>query len=163
MCWILAYRWRRIPAVLRFAVQANRSLVLAAALVGAAISFTGCQGDSDRVPVFKTRGKISFQNQPAGGAFVVLHPRLPQAVGDARPTAIVQPDGSFEATTFDSADGAPSGEYVVTVEWRKLVQIDGEWKPGPNLLPPKYESPGTSDIVVQVAEGENQLPEIVLR
>jgi hypothetical protein len=127
------------------------------------LATAGCGNDVERTPVFKTTGKVTFQNQPAAGAFLVLHPKTPASPNDPRPNALIKPDGSFEATTFENADGAPAGEYVVTVEWRRLIQQDGDWKPGPNVLPNKYENPATSDIVVRVAEGENQLPEIVLR
>ena len=71
-------------------------------------------------------------------------------------------DGTFEPTTFDTADGAPAGEYVVTIEWRKLVNDRGEWTPGPNLLPAKYGDPSKSDVVVKIAAGQNDLPPIAL-
>src|SRR5262245_47289206 len=136
------------------------SLVALSCLVPA-----GCGGRqrADRVPVFKTAGKISFRNQPVDGAFLVLHPKAAPMADVPRPTAHVKADGSFEATTFDTADGAPAGEYVVTIEWHKLVKVGGEWTPGPNLLPPKYGNPATSDLVVKIAEGKNELPAIVLR
>ena len=137
---------------------------LTAITVVAGISLAGCgQSGPQRVPVFKTAGKISFLNQPVNGAFVVLHPKAAATADVPRPTAHVRPDGSFEATTFLAADGAPAGEYVVTVEWHKLVNVGGEWTQGPNLLPAKYGNPATSDVIVKVAEGKNELPAIVLR
>lgn len=130
----------------------------------ASLTLAGCSGQrADRVPVFKTAGKITFRNQPVDGAFLVLHPKAAATPNVPRPRAHVKSDGSFETTTFDTADGAPAGQYVVTVEWHKLVKVGGEWTPGPNLLPPKYSDPATSDVVVKVAEGSNDLPEIVLR
>ena len=133
-------------------------------LLAAGLCLTGCGNDPERTPVFKTTGKVTFQNQPLTGAFLVLHPKqAPANPADPRPSAQLKADGTFEATTFDGADGAPAGEYVVTVEYRKLIQYDGGWQPGPNVLPAKYENPATSDIFVRVAEGENQLPEIVLK
>ena len=135
-----------------------------AGLVGVAL-LAGCgSSEPGRVPVFKAAGKITFNNQPLEGAFLVLHPKVATTTPDVpKPTALVKPDGSFEPTTFNSADGAPAGEYVVTVEWRKLVNVGGDWTPGPNLLPPKYSNPATSDLVIQVAEGSNELPPITLR
>ncbi len=137
---------------------------LAAMALLAAAALTGCGGGPDRIPVFKASGKITFNNQPVDGAFLVLHPKGAAPSGDVpKPTALVKPDGTFEPTTFDSADGAPAGDYVVTIEWRKLVNTGGEWAPGPNLLPVKYSNPETSDLVIHVAEGSNELPPITLR
>jgi hypothetical protein len=113
--------------------------------------------------VFKTAGTITFHGQPPAGALVVLHPQGAAGPDAPRPIAHVQADGSFAATTFDTADGAPAGEYVVTVEWQKLVNVRGEWQPGPNLLPARYASPATSDVIVRVVEGSNELAPIVLR
>lgn len=132
--------------------------------VCAVLLLAGCGSqEPGRIPVIKTTGRLTFKDQPVEGAFLVLHPKAETTTDLPRPTALVKPDGSFQPTTFDSGDGAPAGEYVVTVEWRKLVQAGGEWKPGPNLLPQKYSSPQTSDIVVRVAEGLTELPPIALR
>jgi hypothetical protein len=128
-----------------------------------ALAIAGCGGGSKRPAVFKTSGKITYRNQPAGGAFVVLHPKHSACPDAPRPTAHVRPDGTFEATTFDTADGAPAGEYVVTVQWRKLVKQNGEWTPGADLIPARYASPQTSDLTIRIAAGDNNLPPITLR
>ena len=142
--------------------QHGSSLVALVAIAG--LTLAGC-GDSgpQRIPVFKTAGKITFNNQPVEGAFLVLHPKAAPLPDVPKPTAHVKPDGTFEPTTFDTADGAPAGEYVLTVQWQKLINDRGEWVPGPNLLPPKYSNPATSDVIVNVAEGKNELPAIALR
>ena len=143
------------------AVRANTALVATLLIATAALAGCGQQGPP-RVPVFKTTGKVLFQNQPPAGALVVLHPR--GATPDApRPTAQVKPDGTFEATTFDSGDGAPQGEYVVTVQWFPVRKVAGDFVPGPNVLPKKYSTPESSNLIVRVAEGENSLPPITLQ
>ncbi|HZN33350.1 MAG TPA: hypothetical protein VFB80_06000 [Pirellulaceae bacterium] len=125
-------------------------------------ALAGCGNEAQRTPVFKTVGSITFRNQPAVGAFVVLHPKGATA-GTPRPTAHVKADGTFEATTFETADGAPLGEYIVTVQRRKLVKQNGDWTPGPNLIPDRYADPATSHLTIRIAEGENNLEPIVLR
>ena len=80
------------------------------------------------------------------------------------PTAFdVAPDGSFAVSTYDGGDGAPEGEYVLTVQWYKPVRQGNDLVGGPNVLPAKYASPRTSDVRITVAAGENHLKPILLR
>src|SRR5262245_35004980 len=138
----------------------------AALLVAFAIllAFTGC-GDShvDRVPVFPVRGAIRFQEQTPTGAFIVLHRKDGSTSNAPKPRAVVASDGTFAIGSYDGQDGAPEGEYVLTVQWNKLVKNGNDTVSGPNVLPAKYASPKTSDIKVTVASNENQLKPIQLR
>jgi hypothetical protein len=136
------------------------------ALLSVSIGFAGCGSSQDpnRLPVFPAKGQIAFKGKPANGAFVVLHPK--NAVGDnaVRPRAQVQEDGTFLLSTYDANDGAPVGEYKVTVELHNFVKSkNGDISRGPNVLPKQYGLPKTSPITVQIAGGENQLPPIVLK
>jgi hypothetical protein len=115
------------------------------------------------VPTHPAKGVITYQGQPVAGAFVALHPKEAAKPEAPTPTAIVQSDGSFAVTTYDAGDGLPEGEYVVTVQWRKAVKQGGDYLPGPNLLPAKYGRPDTSDVVVRVSAGQNELPPILLK
>ena len=127
-------------------------LFILASLAGCCLA--GCGATAPAVEVHKTSGTITFENHPIPGAFLVLHPKgeLPPDV--PKPRAEVQPDGSFVATTFEPDDGAPAGEYVVTVELQKVYQVGGEHIRSSNLLPLRYSSAQTSDLVVQVNEGQ---------
>jgi hypothetical protein len=129
-------------------------LVVAAAL--------GCGESETRVPVHRVKGMITFQGQPISGAFLSLHPK--SAAPDVpAPRASVNPDGSFELSTFEGSDGAPEGKYFVTVKWYKPVKVKGEVVSGPNALPAKFSNPKTSGIEVTVASGQNELPTIQLK
>src|SRR5690606_34763219 len=57
-----------------------------------------------------------------------------------------------------TADGAPAGEYVVTVEWYKPIKQAGDVVACPNVIPRKYASPKTSPVVSKVAEGTTEFP-----
>jgi hypothetical protein len=107
-------------------------------------------------------GAIQFRGQPANGAFVSLHPKN-AAEGVPNPRAMVAQDGSFTVSTYDGNDGAPEGDYIVTVQWYKPVKQGNDLVGGPNVLPAKYASPRTSDVVVHIAAGENRLKPIQLR
>jgi hypothetical protein len=154
----------------RVAVQpprsASQNLAVLASTVAliAGLLLAGCgRSGPPRVTTYPTKGSVTYQGQPVSGAFLALHSK-----NDPRPdvptsTAIVQPDGTFAVTTYDAADGVPPGDYVVTIQWRKAVKSGGDYVLGPSLLPAKYSRPETSDVVVHVAAGKNELPPITLK
>ena len=127
-------------------------------------TMTGCGAkNADRLPVFPVEGLVTLNGQPLPNAFVVLHPK---GTSDSRALAArgqTDQHGQFKVTTYDAGDGAPAGEYAVTVEYHQLIGSGGSLEPGPNVLPPKYASPDATDLSVRVAEGPNTLPPIELR
>jgi hypothetical protein len=130
------------------------------------LALGGCQKAPplDRVPVVPVEGELSFDGQPIPGALIVFHPTDAALVDKVPPPrATVREDGTFKLTTYTADDGAPVGEYKVTVEWRKLVDKDGDVKAGPNVLPERYTRPNTSDLAAKVIEGSNRLPQFVVR
>jgi hypothetical protein len=123
----------------------------------------GCgRAEKSRVAVHPVEGAIQFRGQATEGAFVSLHPK---SANDSAPTprATVAKDGSFTVSTYDGNDGAPEGEYVVTVQWYRPVRVGNDLVGGPNVLPQKYASQQTSDLIVRVAAGENHLNVIKLK
>ena len=123
----------------------------------------GCgEAKVERTPVFPVTGQVTVKGQAAHGAIVALHPKAPLEGGAPNPRANVDKDGTFSVTTFDKGDGAPAGEYVVTVLWYKPIGKGNDVAPGPNVVPRKYATAATSDIVVKVAAGQNSIPPIKL-
>jgi hypothetical protein len=137
-----------------------------AGLVAAAIctlTLAACsEAKSDRATVFPAKGSITFKGEPTHGAMVGLHPKSPLPAGVPSPRANVGKDGTFAVSTYDSGDGAPEGEYVLTVVWYKLIKNGADVKTGPNVIPIKYSNPNTSDLVVKIAAGENSIPALTL-
>ncbi len=128
----------------------------------AIIAMAGCSpGTSDRTPVFPAHGSITFRGQPISGALVALYPKAPIA-GTPNPRANVDKDGAFNVSTYVTADGAPAGDYTLTVLWYKPVKKGTDVVSGPNVIPAKYANPNTSDLVVSIKQGENYLPAIAL-
>jgi hypothetical protein len=122
----------------------------------------GCSDAShERAATFPVEGIVLFKGQPIPGAFVVLHPRsaLPNV---PTPRASVSSDGALKVSTYYGGDGAPVGEYVLTVEWYRPVKHGQEQIAGPNVIPRKYASARTSDLVVSAAAKPNKLPPINL-
>jgi hypothetical protein len=133
------------------------------------VTANGCSKSKDpkRLPVFPVNGHLSIKGQAPTGAFVVLHPKNGTAIAPngevVRPRAVVNPDGSFAFGSYDSSDGAPSGEYSVTVEWRRIVKSpEGSPVLGPNVVPPKFARPESSPLSIRVAEKSNELDPITL-
>jgi hypothetical protein len=129
---------------------------VALAVCGAALLFASC-GNGNRLPVQKVRGQVFVEGKPAARALVVFHPLGDGPVKELRPVGHVAPDGTFTLTTYSEGDGAPAGDYAVTVDWRQPTPpVDGA-DPGPSLIPARYNSPTASNLKVTVAQGPNDL------
>ena len=108
-------------------------------------------------------GKVLYQNQPLAEAMVVFHPLVPPAEKIPQPIGNTNAEGRFVMTTLKSGDGAPIGEYAITIELREPRQIGEEVvRDGPNLLPPKYASPKDTPLRHTVVPGKNEVPGIKL-
>lgn len=127
----------------------------------AALPLCSCGGRPyDPVPLYPAEGRLLVNGEPAAGAEVRLHPVAPPAQGDPLvPVARVGEDGSFELTTYEEGDGAPTGEYAVTVVWPDTRAYTGT---GPPPIPPdrlggRHADPGASTIRVRIEEGPTVL------
>ncbi len=135
----------------------RRTFAFCAAL---SISLAGCGSSAtgDRLPVFPATGRLVFDGRPVTGAYIVLHPKTAgEGRSIPRPHAVAAADGSFTLTSYESNDGAPAGDYAVTVELRKLAQHGGDIAAGPNTLPSRYEKPDTTPVFVHIADESNEL------
>jgi hypothetical protein len=48
---------------------------------------------------------------------VIFTPQYPTKAGEPHPYARVGEDGTFVVSTYGKGDGAPMGEYVITIHW----------------------------------------------
>src|SRR5207249_8533874 len=103
-----------------------------------ALSVVGC-GSDGRKPVYPAKGQVLVTGKPAQYAQVALHPLNPADKDAPHPTANVGPDGTFVLTTYQAQDGAPAGEYAVTVQWwltsAKKGARESDDTPAVNRLP----------------------------
>jgi hypothetical protein len=118
---------------------------LAALTLAAAV---GC--GEGRIATYPTRGQVLVGGKPAAGAFVVFHPASNASPKAGRPSATAADDGTFELTTFEAKDGAPAGEYAVTVQWSKPKTTPLSL-PGPDQLKGRYGDPAKSGLKASVA------------
>jgi hypothetical protein len=111
--------------------------------------------DYYRRPTHPVRGRILFESTPLANAYVVLN-STSKETRPPRADAFTAADGTFSLSTYTANDGAPAGDYKVTVVWRKPF-FTAEGKLGPNLLPARYASAETSGLTFTVKRGENRL------
>ena len=119
---------------------------------------TGCS--SGRPAVYPVQGQVRWKSQIPVGAQVVFHPVGKSDKDVIRPTGQIDRDGKFTLTTYAASDGAPAGEYDVTVEW---WVSPGRDLPAVNKLPAKYARPASSQLHVTVAQGSNSLQTFELK
>ncbi|MFM7149681.1 MAG: hypothetical protein ACKO23_07555 [Gemmataceae bacterium] len=118
----------------------------------------------NRPPVFPVEGKVVVAGKPAQRALITLHPVKEFPGETLRPIGQVDEQGNFKLTTFSKEDGAPEGEYKVSVVCYLASRSSPREDPVPvNVLPARYGNPETSQVRVQVKKGSNRLEPIELK
>jgi len=126
----------------------------------------GCDDDfhkDDWLPVHPVSGKLLVDGKPAYGAKIVFFAIHQTVDKPPYPQAKCDQDGSFCLTSYVTADGAPIGDYKVTVVWREIGDPDDEPFSGPDRLKGRYAKPNVTTLKAAVKEGENKLPPFQLR
>ncbi|WP_116344518.1 carboxypeptidase regulatory-like domain-containing protein [Blastopirellula marina] len=138
------------------------------ALLGVAV-LAGCNNRRayETIPTIPTSGTITVNGVPAKGAIVRLYPKTKQAGVNSplAPSGRADASGKFQLTTYSGPDGAPPGDYLVSIEWP-----DPAWRPpGGGMAPPppdrlkgRFSNPQRSKIEVTIQEGDNEIEPIVL-
>ena len=125
-----------------------------------ALTATSLRGADGRLPTFPVRGRILFNDQPVAGANVMFFPTT--GGNDApRPRGKVDKRGYFTLTTYETADGSPQGEFLVTVEWPQTVG-EGDDAHFVNALAPEYSAPKTSKLKAVIREQSENLVQFAL-
>jgi hypothetical protein len=104
----------------------------------------GCGTDSGTfvgatVPV---KGKVSFKGKPLTQGEIVFEPDS----GGREAHGTIQPDGTFELTTFKHGDGAVAGTH--------RVAVTGTSKK--DNVPLKFKNTSSSKTQVEIAEGKTE-------
>jgi hypothetical protein len=135
--------------------------VLVLALLGLVVMLASCGPRSVRVPVYRAHGQVYFQGKPASHAFVALHPRDHTHAAVPHPTAYTDAEGRFTLSTYAPQDGAPAGEYAVTIVWWAPRAIkdpqEGDDLTLLNRLPPRYGDPKSSGLQARITQDTNEL------
>ena len=124
----------------------------------------GCSDDG-RLETYPVQGQVLINGEPADGCTVRFVPVDPNLQGEILPGGKTDEDGRFQLTTYESDDGAPAGEYDVTLLWAatkwpgRKAQMGADPVPptGPDLLMGQFGSPQKSTLTATVSEEPNEL------
>ena len=86
---------------------------------------------------------VQIQAHPMGG-MDTEHPTASTAVSD--------PEGRFNFSTYETSDGLPPGEYRLTVSWLQFNVVSSSFG-GPDKLNGRYSDLDRSELKVNVASG----------
>jgi hypothetical protein len=115
---------------------------------------------SGRKPVYPVQGRVVVHGRPAAQVQVTLHPLDDSDPTAIQPVGLADEQGRFTLTTYRQGDGAPAGDYGVTVQWFLAVPSpdrSGEYVTV-NHLPARYGQVQSSGLRVTVSPGRNELP-----
>jgi hypothetical protein len=130
------------------------------------VAAPGCGDDDGRVNVYPVSGRVLVKGQPADGAQVAFYPTAAELQGPKMPVpaATTDANGVFRLQSYELEDGAPAGEFKVTVAWPA--------PPAPNAsgvfdlkdrLGGRYSNPQTSKLTARVEEGGGEIPPFELQ
>jgi hypothetical protein len=131
-------------------------------------TLSGCGGKKEvkKLPLQPVTGKVMVNGKGTEKATLTFHPLTPINEPGKRsiiPTARVAADGTFKVGFYEATDGAPVGEYAITIEWPTFREEGGEEVAGPDRLQRRYATKQRPAAKFTVKEGENKIPDINLR
>ncbi|MGL4553907.1 MAG: hypothetical protein ACRC33_22335 [Gemmataceae bacterium] len=113
----------------------------------------GCGDRAGKLKTVPVSGKLFSRGKPAAGALVIFNPPSQADEKDPiYPKGTVKDDGSFRLTTYAQDDGAPEGEYSVTVLWQG-TRAGGEGG-GADKLGGRYADPRSPRLKATVRAGK---------
>ena len=118
----------------------------------------------------KVSGNVTVDGAPVKDLTVTLHPSeatvRSRTPGDPNsqllPRAQTDAEGKFRITTYNGGDGAPKGEYNITIEWLTYIKRSSDWG-GPDKLKNQYNDPKTTPFHVTVEDQPLVLPAFELK
>jgi hypothetical protein len=130
----------------------------------------GCESESETdrlkrmVPnahkTTKISGKVTVNGEPVKDLWVTLHAVDPNMKD--RPVGRTDADGNFIIATYSGGDGAPEGEWNITIEWLTHQRRNNEWV-GPDKLKDQYNKPDSTPFKVTVGKEPIILPPYELK
>lgn len=144
----------------------THSLVRLGVLTGALVttSLSGCSDSKEPwETTYPVSGVVTYKGTPVANADISFFPKDESFPDSVRPKAKSTTDGTFVISTYGSGDGAPAGDYKVTIVRHEIAVSKDTIVAKPNDLPNKYSKRDTTDLEVQVVSSPNDLAPFELR
>lgn len=134
--------------------------VLAIALCLSVLALTSCKKKDGKLPVFPVKGQILIDGNPAKDVLISFWPaKIEEGLHAYSPSAQTDENGYFTLSTYNPGDGAPAGEYAVTIEWPVGFSIVSNQWHGDHLQG-KYKDQNNSQIKIKIEPKPNELAPI---
>jgi hypothetical protein len=147
--------------------MSSRWLTVSLVVFGFGAVTIGCGGNSPRPPMGKVSGKVTYDGTAVNQGRVTFTPVTGD--GDSGGTSamgVIESDGSYSLTTFNTGDGALVGQHIVTVvvPTEDIRELN---KPRPDgsipyilpkeLVPKRYTDPKLTPLRYTVEAGQNSI------
>jgi hypothetical protein len=90
-------------------------------IVAVCMSAASCSNKG--LPLYPVHGRVLLDGKPMAGAMVILHPAGDVGLDGLKPRALADAEGWFKIYTYVIGDGAPAGNYAVTIQPKRLKQL----------------------------------------
>ena len=125
------------------------------------VSVAGCGGgeaiQTSDMTLYSVTGRVTVGKQPLAGVVVEFKPKFEWKKDVAFPHATTGADGAYELETIMAADGAPAGDYEVSL---KFAAAEGE---SSNASVGNYSDPAKSGLKATVKASPTKIPDFVLK
>ena len=148
----------RVASITGRSALSSRRLYSTLTVLALAVLCPACS--SGRKTVHPVRGQILVDGKPAAQAQVLFHP-AEKDLDQVQLSGQTGEQGYFNLTTYANSDGAPVGDYTVTVTWFRVFR-NGDEVSSRNVLPRRYAVPESSQLKVTVNKGKNELSALQL-
>jgi 5-hydroxyisourate hydrolase-like protein (transthyretin family) len=120
-----------------------------------AAALAGCGSeDTNRKETVQVTGQVFIDGQPATAPINVMCHDV-KGLDNKQPTisqAMTDEQGRFEISTYETGDGIPPGDYVLTFEWGEVNLVSMQYG-GPDKLKGRYSDPQKSTFRFHVESG----------
>ncbi len=145
--------------------MSHKCLTAPSLTLGLSLILAGCGGRSEKPPMGRVHGTVTFDGKPVTKGKVTFTPVASEGIsGGTASMGLIETDGTYTLTTFDTGDGAIIGQHIVTLSV-PTEDINDLNKPKADgtiayvlpkeLIPRKYTDPRETPLRNTVTAGDN--------